>query len=43
LTINSAGALTGQPTAAGAYVVTLTVTDAGGRVAKLMFVWTVNP
>jgi hypothetical protein len=43
LTINSAGTLTGQPTAAGEYVVTLTVTDAGSRVAKLMFVWTVNP
>jgi prepilin-type N-terminal cleavage/methylation domain-containing protein len=43
LAFSSAGALTGRPTAAGTYVVTLTVTDSGARVAKLMLTWRVTP
>ena len=42
LTVGTDGAITGRPTTKGAYVVTLTVTANNGKVANLMFTWTVT-
>jgi prepilin-type N-terminal cleavage/methylation domain-containing protein len=40
---STAGALSGSPTKAGTYVAKLTVKDTTGKLAHLMFTWTVNP
>jgi hypothetical protein len=42
LTIDTAGLISGVPTTAGRYVVTLTVRDSIGKTAILMFIWTVR-
>jgi hypothetical protein len=42
LTINSTGAITGTPTTAGNYVVTVTATDSGGTKGSVQFAWLVN-
>lgn len=42
LTVSSGGAVSGQPTKAGTHVVTLTVRDSAGKVADLMFTWTIS-
>jgi Ricin-type beta-trefoil lectin domain/Putative Ig domain len=39
----STGAITGTPTTAGSYSVTVTATDAGGTKGSLTFTWLVNP
>jgi hypothetical protein len=42
LTLAAGGAITGKPTARGTYVVTFTVTDQNGKLARMMFTWTVT-
>jgi beta-glucosidase len=42
LTISSTGAITGTPTTAGSYSVTVTATDAGGTKGSVSFTWVVN-
>jgi hypothetical protein len=43
LSISSTGAITGTPSTAGTYSVTVTATDSAGTSGSVSFSWTVNP